>query len=250
MKDMNYTRIISMLMVVYLSFSPTKIFAQKGRAYQAYLSGDLNQWKSVIAEAQGASEEKDSTKTFELALTEYGLIAHSLFTGNEKSFDEYVPLAHELLDRLMDDNKSWAEPYAVSSFIMGFQIANSPMKAIYLGGKSMSRMSKALELNRQSPVVVQLYAGSKYFSPKFFGGDIHQAIENYQIAIGLFEKESRTDEWLYLDALAFLGKSYMRIGEVEKAIAVYTKALEVEPKFTWVKKQLLPDAQKRLINTK
>ena len=113
---------------------------------------------------------------------------------------------------------------------------------MYLGSRSAALMNEAIALDNQSAVVVQLYAGSRYYFPKMFGGDLKEAIRNYKKAIELFEKESRTDEWLYLDALAFLGKSYMRLGETEKAIITYKKALHIAPNFRWVKDSLLPKA--------
>lgn len=242
---MKYTLIICLNFLSALAFSQDL----KTQSYEAYISSDIKKWKAVLAEFLDRNESTDRAITLELALTQYGLIAHSLFTSNEEMFDEWVPATHDMLDPLMDEYEAWAEPYAVSSFIIGFQIADSPMKGVYLGSRSMSRMNRAVELDSQSPVVMQLYAGSKYFSPSFFGGDINEAIDHYLIAIDLFEKQNRIDEWLYLDALAFLGKSYMRIGETKKAITIYEKALLVEPQFRWVKNQLLPQAQRSLANT-
>ncbi|MFK7954055.1 MAG: hypothetical protein AB8B73_14500 [Ekhidna sp.] len=241
-------RIVLAFLIAFLLTSQARLFAQdlKEQSYKAYIASDLNQWKTIVENKTIRPEVGDNSESFELALSHYGLVALSLYTGNDDLFDDYVPLTHDLLDQLIDEDEGWAEPLAVSSFIMGFQISDSPMKGVYLGPKSLGRMSDALELDDQSPVVMQLYAGSKYFAPKIFGGDVNEAIQNYLIAIDLFESTNRTDEWMYLDALAFLGKSYMRTGQTRKAIVVYQKALAVEPEFNWVKMQLLPEAQQSI----
>lgn len=215
----------------------------KALSYHAYLDNDLSQWKYVVQQAANANDNSSSSTAFDHAFAQYGLLAHCMYTGNEMVFDEHVKFTNDLLEELIDSDEFWAEPKAVASFIMGFQVANSPMKAVYLGPKSSKLMKEAATLNSQSPIVVQLYAGSKYFSPKLFGGDLNEAITSYTVAIKLFEEQNRTDEWLYLDAMAFLGKSYMRIGDVEKAIAIYEKALGIEPDFVWIRDMLLPSAQ-------
>lgn len=220
----------------------------KKMSYDAYLNNDLNKWKSIILKTSSTNKTDDKEATFDLAFAQFGLLSASMVTGNEDLFDQYVKPTHSLLNKLMDSDASWAEPKAVSSFIMGYQIANSPIKAIYLGSKSSALMGKAIKQNNKSPLVMQLYAGSKYFSPKIFGGDLNEAIENYTIAIQLFEQQKRTNEWLYLDAMAYLGRSYMRNGEAKKAIEIYKKALGVEPNFYLVKNYLLPKAQAESIN--
>ena len=77
-----------------------------------------------------------------------------------------------------------------------------------------------------------------------FGGDIHEAIKHYEHAIQLYEENDLTNDWIYLDALAWLGIAYSKTDQLEKAKATFEKALSVEPEFTWVKNNLLPNLKK------
>lgn len=217
-------------------------------AYKAYLSQDLDQWKNLVSIAISKNTQQDPKAVYEQAFAQFGLMGATMYSSDKDLFTQFLESTKDLLEGLMEANESWAEPKAVASFIMGFQIANAPMKALYLGPKSASLMDEALEIDGQSPVVVQLYAGSKYFTPKLFGGDLEEAIKSYQIAIQLFEDQRRTKEWLYLDAMAYLGLSYVRNDENEKAIEIYEKALDREPGFTWVRDQLLPRARELAAN--
>ena len=50
-----------------------------------------------------------------------------------------------------------------------------------------------------------------------------------------------------MDALADLAMVYSAVGKSEKAIAIYEKMLEIEPKFDRVRQVLLPAAEKTAI---
>ena len=80
-----------------------------------------------------------------------------------------------------------------------------------------------------------------------WGGDITEAIEAYEKSIQLYESrpEALKFNWMYLDALAFMGQAYLKNGDTGKAIATYEKALQAEPEFGWVKYALLPNAKSK-----
>jgi tetratricopeptide (TPR) repeat protein len=242
---MNRTVLIGVVIMAISLLNNLNLSAQDltKMSYETYLDRDLDKWEQIIKEAANKSEINNPVATFQLAFAQFGLLGATMYTNDEQLFDKYLSSTHSLLESLIESDESWAEPWAVASFVMGLQIANSPMKAIYLGPKSISFMNEAVKLKDKSPVVMQLYAGSKYFFPKLFGGDINEAIISYTIAIELFEVQGRTNEWLYLDAMAYLGKSYVRTGETKKAIAIYEKALHAEPDFHWIKDTLLPQVQ-------
>jgi len=60
------------------------------------------------------------------------------------------------------------------------------------------------------------------------------------------DKSDSKINWGYLDALAWLGKTYARLDDFESAISTYNKALQIEPEFSWVKNGLLPAVEEKL----
>ncbi|MEL7004952.1 MAG: tetratricopeptide repeat protein, partial [Bacteroidota bacterium] len=135
---------------------------------------------------------------------------------------------------------------AVLSSIYGVKMAYSPWKGIFLGGKSSNLMKDAIALSKESALVWKLYANSKLYTPQSFGGDKKEAAKGYEKAIALFEKDpaSADKNWIYLDALAHLGITYMQLEKNDKARETFERALEVEPEFNWVKYILLPQLDK------
>lgn len=218
--------------------------------YQAYLTGSLELWQKAIDQVQGQLKHDPENKMllFDLAMIQYGLLNSTMATKDEPTFDQYVDETKELLERLIEADKKWAEPRAILSSVYGLQMGYSPWKGMFLGSKSSSLMDKAMKLNDQSPLVVKLYAGSKLFTPEMFGGDIQDAANSYENCIKLYEKQPDGTKlnWLYLDALAFLGQSYSKLEKHKMAISAYEKALEHEPEFNWVKYGLLPGAQSKI----
>jgi len=101
-----------------------------------------------------------------------------------------------------------------------------------------------LRLDSLNAMAWRQYASSKYFTPKMWGGDINEAIQKYEHAVSLYEKQNLTNDWTYLDAITWLGIAYQKVGEKEKAEAAYNKALQVASDFGWVKHSLLPSLSK------
>lgn len=234
--------IISAITLAALVIAPKNSKAQdvKSKTYQAYVQNDASLWQQAVDQAK-SSEDK-----YSLAMARYGQLNQTMSNRNEDVFKSNLDPTIEVLEGLIDGNNKWAEPKAILSSVYGLQMGYSPWKGMYLGSKSSGLIEKALRLDDQSPLVNKLYAGSKLFTPEMFGGDVNEAIEYFEKSIELYEASSIENEWLYLDAMAFLGVAYNKNGQPEKSVAIYEKALEVEPEFGWVKYSLLPNAKKEL----
>lgn len=215
-------------------------------AYKAYLAQDISEgkeiWKKAIALAEKdfKSKPNDVRVHFKLAFTQFSLLSATMRDQDEDLFDSYVDQAEENLEKIIELDKSNGEPKAVLSALMGLKMGYSPWKGMYLGSKSSSLIEKALKQSPNSPLVWKFYANSKLFTPEMFGGDLRVAIESFEKTLQLFEQKELINNWLYLDTMAFLGQAYQKNNETQKAIALYEKALNVEPDFNWVKYVLLP----------
>lgn len=219
-------------------------------SYKAYLTTSINLWEKTVKskEEKLSRDPENKDALYQLALAQYGLLSATIATKDENSFDKYIEGTKVNLEKLIEENDQWAEPKAILSSVYGLQMGFSPWKGMFLGSKSTKLIEKALRLEDRSPLVSKLYAGSKLFTPEMFGGDIKEAIRYYTKSIELYEANPALikSNWLYLDALAFLGLAYEKNDQNEEALIVYTKALQHEAEFTWVKSVLLPNVQNKL----
>lgn len=219
--------------------------------YEAYLSNlavNKETWKKAVALRQGEFDRNPNDKNlrFRLALAQYGLLAATMREKDEELFNQYSDKLEEHLDALIEEDESWGDPKALLSGLYGFKIAYSPVKGMYYGPRSSTLIEQALKNSRKSPLVWKLYANSKLFTPEMWGGDINEAIKAYNKSIELYtaDKSRATHNWFYIDAFAFLGQAYTKNNQKSEAIEAYEKALTIEPGYTWVKQQLLPEARR------
>jgi len=216
--------------------------------YKAYLTNSMSLWEKAvnITQKNADAEPENKQKLFTLSLSQYGLLSATMADKDEEQFDKYLDSTKENLEILIDGDYNVAESKAVLSSIYGLQMSYSPWKGMFLGSKSSGLIEDALRKSPESPLVNKLYAGSKLFTPEMFGGDTKVSIDYYKRSINLYEADSPSMEnnWLYLDAMAFLGIAYKKAEQINKTITVYKKALKIQPEFGWVKNVLLPNAEK------
>ena len=156
---------------------------------------------------------------------------------NDDLFDEYISDAKKFLKKIVEDKPKSGEAAAMLSSIYGNEIGKSPMKSMLLGSKSSSLAEKGILFEPNSPLALSVYASNKYYTPSSFGGDLQEAIKGMEKTIQLSQANAGTlkDNWLYLNAIVFLGQAYEKAGSRDKAIAAYEKALVVEPQFQYAK---------------
>jgi tetratricopeptide (TPR) repeat protein len=217
--------------------------------YKAYIAEKdyKTLWKKDV-DKKTTILKKESTNrndALDLAVAHLGLLSSTNRDRDENLFDEYYDHAVENLESMIEQDKKWAEPKALLSAVYGLKMGYSPMQGMFLGSKSASLIEKAKELAPQSPMVWKIYANSKYFTPEMWGGDLKEAIAAYEKSVQLYESKPADLKfnWMYLDALAFLGQAYFKNNEIGKAITTYEKILKLEPEFGWVKYSLLPKAK-------
>lgn len=210
--------------------------------YKAYLIGSKSLWKKAVDERKAIFENtRLASDLFDLVKAQHGLLSATMIDQDEDLFGEHVGETKDNIDKLIEEDYEVAEAKALLSSVYGFEMAYSSWKGMFLGPKSSSAIESALKLNNESPLVWMVQANSKLFTPAMFGGDKKEAVEAFEKSVLLFEEQGSTsNNWRYLDALAWLGQAYSKIDEYDKARAVYNKALEIEPEFNWVKKALLP----------
>lgn len=207
----------------------------KEMQYAGYLTSSKTMWESSVQLAKKESGEK----SFEVAIAKYGLLNNTMATQDEDTFDDHVDDTIDILKEIIEKNPSWGEPKAVLSSVYGLVMAYSPMKGMLYGSKSTSLVEEAMKLQPESPIVQKLQAGSLLYTPEMFGGDPKKAVTCFEKSISLFEKGDVNENWMYLDSHVSAAMAYSKTEQDDKAKAVLTKAIEVEPEYHWAKAMLV-----------
>ncbi|MEM0939135.1 MAG: tetratricopeptide repeat protein [Bacteroidota bacterium] len=227
--------ILLKLLALLLTIGVSAQQSLKQTQYAAYLTTSKMMWeKSTKLAAKEHGEE-----SFEKALALYGLLNNTMASKDEETFKKYKDETIELLEKLIEENPNWGEPKAVLSSTYGLVMAYSPMRGMFLGMKSNSLITEALNLQPESALVQKLYSGSKLYTPEMFGGDPEEAVESFSIAIDLFAKNDETTEnWFYLDTMMGLSMAYLKTGQKAKAKDILEKAIALEPNYYWAISEL------------
>ncbi len=223
----------------------------KKLTYAAYLGQGLASWEEALKTVESKYSTSDKpTELIDIAHVKYGLLNATMANQDEDSFDKYLEGAKEDLDFILDLDSKHADAHTIKAAVLSLQIAYSPLKGMFLGPKSDSHIEKALKYNSESAFAWKMFASSKLFTPAMFGGDIEEAVASYEKAVSLFEKNDSdlASNWLYLDALAWLGQAYMKNERHDEAVSTFEKALKREPNFGWVEFVLLPAAKEKASN--
>ena len=232
-------------LILVLTISSTLFAQTEGdkMAYQAYITSNKSLWKQLVSKEQLAFDKsKTNENRYRLLLAQHGLLGATMTDQDEDLFDDHYKKAKDNVEELIEADYEVANAKAILSAIYGWEIAYSGYKGMFLGGRNSTNIEQATKLGPSSPLLWQIYASSKLFTPEMFGGDIDVAVNSFEKAIKLYDASgaAKKSNWRYLDALAWLGQAYKSTDQIDKAKMTYEKALQVEPNFGWVKYSLLP----------
>ncbi|HEX9974872.1 MAG TPA: hypothetical protein VGD14_22650, partial [bacterium] len=186
-----------------------------------------------------------------IGLADYRLVS---FFFSKQDKDKSKPFIYDGIDQLkqcLELRENFAEAHCLLSSMYGNKIAVNPFTAMTLGPKAGNEMDKAMELEPKNPRNYLIEAWSAYFTPKMFGGSREKAKKYFEQAIAHFDSFHVTDpllpDWGHDEAFAWLGVAQMQDEEFEAARTNFDRALEINPKYGWVKYALLPDLQKKMM---
>ena len=221
--------------------------------YKAYLSTNITLWDTGIKALEKEYEASPSEGLLlEIIKAQSGMVG-SCFA--EKDMDRaklIVNDADKKADKLLKKQPDWATANALKAAFLGFKIAFSPMKGMWLGPKSGRHIAKSIKLDEKSPEGWYQKGMSAFQTPPAFGGDLKEAIDCFEKAVSLYEQNQGCLDynWNYLDAMAWLGQAQTKAEDYAGAKATYAKALDFEPDFQWVKRVLMPGLEKEIVKTK
>ena len=211
--------------------------------YRGYLTASKAPWEQAVEKIENDGSLDEFKKLTALTEAQTGLLVYALANQDEDTYDAIADDLEENLETLLEHNKADARSLAKMAQLNGATMAFNNWKAMYLGPQSEKLVDRALEADPESPEAWMQRGASRLFTPEMFGGDVDEAVAAFEKAVQHYEAQpDHTTNWRYLDALAWLGQAYQKANRSADAADTYTKALEVEPDFGWVKYKLLPKA--------
>jgi tetratricopeptide (TPR) repeat protein len=214
----------------------------KEQIYQAYIAGDMKIWLSVINTMEAQKIEEPGF-LLELINYQYGYVAWCLGNNNKTEAKHYLSLLEKNLAKLKSIMGKTAEYHAYSAAAYGFKIGLTIWRAPLLGPKSMKHAQEAIQADSLNFQANMEMGNIWNHMPAVFGGSGEKALDFYLQALEIMEQKPETvrnNNWMYLNLLALIGQVQQGNGQPEQAKKYFDRALQFEPEFIWVKKELLP----------
>lgn len=219
------------------------------KAYLYYSKDLFLQALEIFRNITGSEDDKNKALYY-TAYAEYKLVEMSLQKGNEDLFDKYYDTAEKHAEQLSEIGSYSAEGKTLLAGIYMMKIANSPLSAVTLTGQIHSLLDEAQKTNAKIPRSYLIRAIMLFNTPAMFGGSAEKSLQNLNKAVSLFERNDDTTEgnidWGYIESLAWQGRVQASLENYDAALFAYNKALEIEPEFMWVSKNLLPALKKKM----
>jgi tetratricopeptide (TPR) repeat protein len=211
----------------------------KRDVYEAFVTKDMVKWK-VTMDKMEASSPLTQAQLLELMNYQYGYIGWCLGEDKNQEAKKYMEKAEAAALLLIKRQYKESQAHAYLAAIYGFKVSLSPLKAPTLGPKCLEQVELALSKDKQNPFAYLQYGNALYYRPKLFGGSKEKAMPYFLKAEQLMLATDVKDDWNYLNVLALIGLGYLETGQPKKADQYFKKALELEPRFAWVKDELVP----------
>ena len=188
------------------------------------------------------AKTENASILYHIALADYRLITLHLSLSDNPEAEKSLIEAQKYLEKAMAVDPSFGEADALYGYLLGFEIALHPEKAMSLGMSSFGYFSKGFEKDPENPRIHLLKGISLFYTPEAYGGGADKAMASLSQASGLFEKDVVKDplkpSWGKEEAYTYLGLAYKQKKDFGKAKEMLKKALEVNPEFGLAKKEL------------
>ena len=247
-----------LLMAIFWMATPcaNRVLAQKVQAiadfrcqlYSYYVSSDMQGWLQTLSvmEQQLARTKNDSL-ALEVIRTQYGFVAWALGNDQKSSAAPILDKALSSLNRYIEQHPKDAEALALKSSLLGFKIALNPLKAAFIGPKTVEIIDAAMAMAPKNPWVMLEKANAEQYTPKLFGGDPTYALSLYRSCLDILAKQRPQQcSWSYLNLYINLAFCYTKLKQYNNAMATYNKLLAIAPNFKWVKEELIPNLKRKM----
>jgi len=209
----------------------------------------------VYFERMLASSHSDSLWLihYYIGLSDWRLVAFYMGKQDKEKALQFLDEGIDHLQECLKLNEEFAEAHSLLSSLYGNKIGIKPMHAISLGPKSSIHAEKAMSIDASNPRNYLIAGQSAYFTPKVFGGGKDKAMSHLEKAIAFFDSckvaSPVLPDWGHDEAYAWLGLIQADQNDFVNAEKNYRLALAKNPDFAWVSRVLLPNLQKKQVES-
>lgn len=216
--------------------------------YRCYVYKDMQTWKQIIDSLEALPTLSEQQRA-ELLNAEYGYVAWRLSKDyqDKKEAAHYLDKAYAQLERLPNEGKHVSQIAAYHGAFIGYQIAISPMKAPFIGLKSLRYVKEAVATDSTNYFAYIQYGNVLYYMPAMFGGSKKEAVVKYLKAKELMlQQDVHQNNWLYMNLLLTLADAYKRNQEWQSVKGCYDEALQLQPDYPYITQKLYPTLQEKM----
>lgn len=209
--------------------------------YGAFISSDMDRWHRIMDEMGQATGESHAF-VLELVNYQYGYIAWCIGNGRAGTARKYLAEAGANLEILKKAGYRMSYVHAYQSAFYGFKIGLNRLSAPSNGPRSLESARLAVALDDKNPLGYLLLGNARYYMPAVFGGSKKDAMDHFLKAADLMEASAGggRGDWNYLNLLVQIARLYEEQGHLKESREWFEKALQVEPRFRWVRDTLYP----------
>ncbi len=238
--------LLSLMVCCYVLVAGAVTTEQK--MYRCYVEQDRVGWKQVVDSLE-ALPHKTQQDYWQLLNAEYGYIPWCLTkeVNDKRQAESYLKKAYEHLEKVADAAQYPATVAAYKAAFVGYEIALSPIKAPFIGSKSIKYAKEALRLDSLN-YFAHLQMGNIYhYVPAFLGGSVQKAIQHYKEAASLMKQQLMdNNNWLYMNLLLTLADAYKKAEDWQNVKACYDEALQLQPDYPYIVDELYPSLRKKM----
>jgi tetratricopeptide (TPR) repeat protein len=216
--------------------------------YRCYVYKDMQTWKQIIDSLEALPTLSEQQRA-ELLNAEYGYVAWRLSKDyqNKKEAEVYLNKAYNHLHALPKNEQNASLIAAYEGAFVGYQIGISPIKAPFIGMKSMRYVKEAVKKDSTNYFAYIQYGNVLYYMPAMFGGSRKEAVAMYSKAKELMETQQvHKQNWLYMNLLLTLADAYKKDHNWQQVKACYDEALTLQPNYPYITEKLYPTLQQNL----
>lgn len=217
--------------------------------YNAYVQNSMTDWKVLIDSMEQVRDKSDASR-LELINYQYGYIGWCMGIHDKAGARYYMDLAQKHLAILAQQNFRWSDIYAYQSAFIGFEIGLSPLKAPFIGMRSIEYAEKAIASDSNNYLGYVQLGNIEFYMPAIFGGSKDKALVYYLKALKKMEESNLVlhNNWNYLNLLSIIIDAAIQTNNYAQAHDYCIIALKISPDFGWVKDELYPKTLKKLKN--
>lgn len=228
----------------------TAVFGQNSfhqEIYQAFINRDIKKWETATLKFEKEANLTNTADALKLIHCYYGWTSELIDAKQFQKAEENIIKTEKLIENILakDPNNALAINY--KGVFISYRLSYNKSKALTSGKQSLKLIKQAYSLDPNNVQVIFDNGNAFYYPPKVFGGDKKTALNYFQKAISILEKQKNTNgNWIYVQLLMLEARCNDLLGNLENAKKGYEKTLKIEPNFKVVREKFYPELLRKM----